>query len=446
MTVRLSQPLTRVLGTSELSFRYKTKGKMDMNYRMLNPRDFLSILHGQHITDLPKLVSRICGTCSVSHKIAATKAIELALDIEAPPLAKTLRELTLLGEILRSHTYSVFFSSFPDLLGLAETISRQDILGGSKVQNRLRSQGFSLLQKTNEMVETISGCQTLSPAIVPGGFLRNMTSEESKSLRQSLQLGLSGIRWAKELYRSLLGEVSDDVVSFELESPSYVSCFDTKKNRFSGSRNISIISSNGDNHTFPPLGYSDSLKIQHKSESPTSSVYILKEKPDSLLLAGPYARLAALKNISGQADSRHQGISNMIYAGLLRLDEMEFCTLRAHSLLENEWMPEGELVVPWDSREGVGGGCVESARGSLFYRMEINGNGLVKEIDICTPTELNAGSMVQLLMKVTKNCSKLGWSKDRIIGYAKMAIRSFDPCVFCATHSKMGHRSSKMQS
>ncbi|MFW9838635.1 MAG: nickel-dependent hydrogenase large subunit, partial [Candidatus Thorarchaeota archaeon] len=265
MTVKLSQLLTRVLGTSEMTFRYKTKGKMDLNFKMLNPRDFLSVLHGQHITDLPKLVSRICGTCSVSHKIAAIKAIEMALDIEAPPLAKTLRELTLVGEILRSHTYSVFFSSFPDLLGLAETISRQDVLGGGKIQNQLRSQGFSLLQKANEMVETISGCQTIAPAIVLGGFLRNITSEDSKNLRQSLQLGLSGIRWAKELYRSLLSEVSEDVVSFELESPSYVSCFDTKKNRFSGSGDISIISSNGNNHTFPPLGYSDSLKMQYKS-------------------------------------------------------------------------------------------------------------------------------------------------------------------------------------
>ncbi|MFW9806986.1 MAG: nickel-dependent hydrogenase large subunit [Candidatus Thorarchaeota archaeon] len=443
MTVRLSHSLTRVLGTSELSIRYKTKEQIDVKYRMLNPRDFLSILRGQHITDLPKLVSRICGTCSVSHRIAAVKAIEMAVDIKAPPLARTLRELSILGEILRSHTYSVFFSSFPDLLGLAETISRQDVLGGSNVQQRLRSQGFSLLQHTNEMVETISGCQTLAPAIVPGGFLRNITSEESKRLQQSLQLGLSGIRWAKELYRSLLSEVSDDVVSFDLDSPAYVSCFDTEKNRFSGARKIAIILSHGDSYTFSASDFSDILGIKHKSESPTNSVYTLKEKPDSLLLTGPHARLAALDN---QSDTRHRGISNMFYAGLLRLDEMEFCTLRAHSLLENEWMPEGELMVPWDSREGVGGGCVESARGSLLYRLEIDAHSLVKEIDICTPTELNAEAITQLLMKVTEKCNQLGWSMDRITSYAKMAIRSFDPCVFCATHSKVDHRSSKTQS
>ncbi len=444
MKMQISHPLTRIPGKSELLIHYKTKGKMDLKYHIPPSRDLLSILCGQNVADLPKLAPRICGTCSVSHRVAAAKAIEMACDIAVPPLAETLRELAILGETVRSHAYSVFFCTFPDLLSLSETISRQDLFGKSEVQQRLLFQGSSLFMRAHEMVESVAGCATLGTAIAPGGILRNMTAEESVRMRESLHLGLAGIKWAKKMYRSQLNEVSDDIVSFKLESPSYVSCFDTATNRFSSAEGISVINSDRTARSFLPSRFLDNLEIRRNSQSPIKSIYVLKEDPDSLILAGPNARLASLQYISGQDDPPTGGNSNMFYAGLLRLDEMEFCTIRALSLLDSAWKPEGELWTPWESREGVGGGCVESARGTLLYRIEVSAQGLIKDIDICTPTELNAGAMTQLLEQVTTECGRLGWSNDRIIGYAKMAIRCFDPCVFCATHSVRKRNSSKM--
>ena len=435
MKIQLSQPVTRVPGRSELLIHHRTKGKMDLKYHIPPSRDFLSILIGQNAADLPKLVPRICGVCSVSHRIAAVKAIEMAGGIVVPPLAEVLRELALLEELIKSHAYSVFFCTFPDLLSLSEEISRQDVFGKGKIQQRLLSQGSSLLMSSQNMIDNIVGCANLGTAITPGGVLQNMTSEVSQSMRESLQLGLSGISWAKNLYKSLLSEVSDDIMAFELESPSYVSCFDTENNRFSGTESVSVINSDGLACSFSPLEYLANLKVVPNSQSPTNSVYVLQESPDSPLLAGPNARLASLQYISGQSDHPTSDRPNMFYAGLLRLDEMEFCTIRALSLIEREWELEGDLLVPWESREGVGGGCVESARGALLYRVEINAQGLVKDIDICTPTELNASAITQLLKKVTMECSRLGWSNERIISYAKMAIRCFDPCVYCSTHS-----------
>jgi coenzyme F420-reducing hydrogenase alpha subunit len=443
MKLQLSQPLTRVPGGSELLIHYKTKRKMDIKYHMPPSRDFLSILSGQNVADLPRLVPRICGTCSVSHRIAAVKAIEMVNDVTLPSLAELLRELAILGEVIRSHAYSVFFCTFPDLLSLSETISGHDLFGKSEIQRRLLSQGSSILIQSQEMVEKVAGCANLGTTIVPGGVLRNMTSEESRCIRESLHLGLSGIEWAKNLYKSLLSEVSDDIVFFEVESPSYISCFDTERNRFSSTATVSVINSDGVASSFPAWESFDNLTSRANSQSPTNSVYMLTENPDRPLLAGPSARLASLQNASGQSNRPTEGISNMFYAGLLRLDEMEFCTIRALSLLDGEWTPDGELLTPWEPREGVGSGCVESARGVLLYRVDVGMQGVVKDIDICTPTELNAGAMAEALKKVTTECSKLGWSKERTINYAKMVIRCFDPCVPCATHSKRKRHSSR---
>jgi NAD-reducing hydrogenase large subunit len=442
MKIQLSQPLTRVPGRSELLIHHGAKGKMDLKYHMPSSRDFLSILNGQNVADVPKLVPRICGMCSVSHRVAAVKAIEMAGDIVVPPQAEILRELALLGELIKSHAYSVFFCTFPDLLSLSESISRQDVFGKGKIQQRLLSQGSSFFMRSQDMIEKVVGCANLGTAIVPGGVLQNMSSEASLSMRESLQLGLSGIRWAKNLYKSLLSEVSDDIASFELESPFYVSCFDTENNRFSGTESISVINSDGITCSFSPLKYLDNLKVVPNSQSPTNSIYVLQENPDNPLLAGPNARLASLQYISGQSDHPTTGRPNMCYAGLLRLDEMEFCTIRALSLIDREWTPEDEILAPWEPREGLGAGCVESARGALLYRVEINAQGLLKDIDICTPTELNADAIARLVKKVTKECSRLGWSNERTITYAKMAIRCFDPCVYCSTHSRRRRRSS----
>lgn len=436
MKIRLSKPLARVGGPCELLIRHPSRGKLNLTYRMPKSRDFIQILRGQRTTDLPKLVTRICGICPVSHRIAVVKAIEMAVGIPVPPLAETLRELALLGEVVRSHAYSVFFSTTPDLLSFTEPLSRQDVLGKGRVQQRLLSQGVNLYRSAQEMVDRITGNAILAPAIVPGGSLSNITDEEHNDLRSSLQLGLAGIKWAKSLHRSILNEIQDDILTFNLESPLFVSCFDTKKHRFSGTDEVLVFSSDSVISTFSSLDYPTHLRIRGKKEAPTRIIYSSKEDPSSCLLAGPHARLAAIHGLSVQKEDVTKDGPNMFNASLLRLDEMEFCTIRALHLLDTMWTAEGETITAWDPTEGVGGGCVETSRGTLLYRVEVSARGIADEVDICTPTELNAGAMVHLLTKVTEDCSRLGWSDDRIMNYAKMTIRCFDPCVSCATHSQ----------
>ncbi|MFW9803153.1 MAG: nickel-dependent hydrogenase large subunit [Candidatus Thorarchaeota archaeon] len=443
MKIPLSKPFTKVGGPSELLIRHPARGELNLTYRMKPFRDFVQILLGQRIADLPRLVARICGTCPVSHRIAAVKAIEMASSISVPPLAETLRELAILGEIIRSHAYSVFFCTSPDLLSLTETLSRQDTLGKGRIQQRLLSQGMNLYRSAQEMIDIIAGDANLAPAIALGGFLRNITDEEQKEMRSSLQLGLAGIKWAKDFYKSILNEIQDDILSFYLESPLFVSCFDTRGHRFSGTDEVSIIQSDSLVCAFSSSVYPTHLKIQGKSEAPTRIIYSCKEEPSSPLLTGPHARLAAIQNLSGQKEGIVRDGPNVFNAGLLRLDEMEFCTLRALHLLDNIWKPDEDTVATWDPIDGIGGGCVENSRGTLLYRLEVSSSGLVNDIDICTPTELNAAAMVHLLTKATRECSELGWSDDRIINYAKMIIRCFDPCVSCATHSQTKTRHSQ---
>lgn len=66
-------------------------------------RGFEAILTGRDPFDAPVITQRICGVCPVSHAIAACKATEQALGIEAPENARLMRNLVLGANYLASH-------------------------------------------------------------------------------------------------------------------------------------------------------------------------------------------------------------------------------------------------------------------------------------------------------------------------------------------------------
>src|SRR5919112_2903228 len=54
-------------------------------------RGYENILQGRDPSDAIFVSSRICGACGSSHSAAAAAALEMALDIQAPPMAVATR-------------------------------------------------------------------------------------------------------------------------------------------------------------------------------------------------------------------------------------------------------------------------------------------------------------------------------------------------------------------
>jgi coenzyme F420-reducing hydrogenase alpha subunit len=81
------------------------------------PRFFEAMVRGRHYTEVARIVSRICGICSVGHSLASVKATEAALGIEVSEQTKQLRRLAKHAENIDSHVVHVLFLVAPDLLG-----------------------------------------------------------------------------------------------------------------------------------------------------------------------------------------------------------------------------------------------------------------------------------------------------------------------------------------
>jgi NAD-reducing hydrogenase large subunit len=440
MKTRLSHPLTRVEGDSELVITRKRDKQIDVAYRMPSTRDFRNVLIGQHVGDLPKIVTRICGICPISHRIGALKALESIFETSPPPGAELLRELGLLGEIIRSHTYSVFFATLPDLMYLANQVSRKDILGVDKTQSRVLPVATKLYRVAEDLVTTTAGNTNMAYNFIIGGACKNITLDQQQELVQKLHSLLPDIKWAKEFYYWLLNEVEGEIQHFTLLYPLFVSCFDTVKNQFSGTKELTLFSTEGQLTNFPCYDFPNYLIEKTQPETPTTISYTYSKDPTMHLLAGPHARLAALQSKSTQRKKRLIELPNLFYAGLLRLDEMEFSITNALRLLESDWNRESTISTSWKFKPGIGTSAVEAPRGTLLYHLEVNDYETINDIQILVPTELNILALIEITKNVISACLDLGWTIDQTMDRAQMAIRCFDPCVSCATNTDIKYR------
>jgi coenzyme F420-reducing hydrogenase alpha subunit len=91
--------------------------------------------------------------------------------------------------------------------------------------------------------------------------------------------------------------------------------------------------------------------------------------------------------------------------------------------------PPAVEVLP---RAGVGFGWTEAPRGLLWHRYEIDDEGTILDARIVPPTSQNQGRIEQSLYGFVQQHVEL--ADDELRLRCEQAVRSYDPCISCATH------------
>ncbi len=109
-------PVTRVAGGLALrtTIDHDRREVVDASALATLFRGYETILQGRDPRDAIFIASRICGACGSSHAAAAASALEMAFDIQAPPMAVAARNLLLSTECLYSHAHHLFVLAGPD--------------------------------------------------------------------------------------------------------------------------------------------------------------------------------------------------------------------------------------------------------------------------------------------------------------------------------------------
>jgi len=392
-----------------------------------SPRFFEAMIRGRHYSEVARVVSRICGICSVGHTLASVKATEAALGIEITPQTRKLRTLLKHAENLDSHIVHVLFLAAPDLLG-APSVFPLVATHGEVVKRALRLKRFG-----HEWGSLLAGRTTHPTRVVPGGFSELPTTQQLSDLKRrfvteivpdlhsilelvlqlapkfpafSRQTEFMAVHSDKEygLYDGVIQTVMPDGVKQKYEVEDYRSC----TNEYVDRRSTAKYAKNKmDSYMAGALArFNNNYDQLHPEAKKVAEQLGLKP-----LCFNPYLNSAA--QVVEIVHSAHEG--------LRLLDELIGAGLK-----------EEPLVKP--TKFGAGASVVEVPRGLLFHWYRYNQSYDCEAGDCIIPTNQNHANIQLDFEKLVPELLQAGKTEKEMELALEMLVRAYDPCISCSTH------------
>ncbi|MDP2925943.1 MAG: Ni/Fe hydrogenase subunit alpha [Nanoarchaeota archaeon] len=380
-------------------------------------RFFEALVINKELKDIQEIVTRICGICSCAHSVAAVQALEEALGVKPSEMQKTIRELLMIGERIRSHVTHLYFLSLPDYYNASSALS----LG--KEHKEKINDALSLISLGNKIVEVFGG-RDMHPFLaikekVPefdfSILMKNLEESEDKILR------------TVEIFSNL------DYPKIEREV-DYLSIKEEK--------DYAVISGNvvSNSGVFIDDDYKKHLSENIKEYA--TSKFVLKD-------GKPYM-LGAIARINNNHDNLDKETKELLFDILNKMNlnlplknphhnnlaqaiELLYMRNRAIELINKIPMlkkESSEIKI----KAGVGVSCVEAPRGSLFHEYKIDKNGKITYCNIITPTAQNLNMMELDITRLVNILLEKRVSQEEIIRQIEKLIRCYDPCFSCSTH------------
>lgn len=421
--------MTRVEG--EGSFRLTVKGDQVVGAELAifeAPRFFEAFLRGRRPDDVVDIVARICGICPVAYQVSASIALERAFGIELTDPLKRLRRLLYCGEWIESHALHVFMLHAPDFLGYPSAVEM------AADHRALVERGLSIKRAGNQLIEVLGGRAThpVSPRV--GGFHRAPSQSTLAALCGALERGLSDsietARWAASL----------PAPSFE-QDYVFVALSDGARYPIEGGDTVVL----SGRDPVPVDDFGDAIAEHHVERSNALQARLLDGTP---YLCGPMARLhhhhehlhpQARRIMSEVGLQPSEG--NPYRSIVVRAVELIHAFAEALDLIDAYVEPAAPFVAAPPTTEQpiaaqpqtqVGYGASEAPRGLLWHRYEIDEGGLIADARIIPPTSQNQAQIEEDLRGLGPQLVSM--EHGAATHLCEQLIRSYDPCISCATH------------
>lgn len=414
--------VTRVEGHGSLKLKATDGSIEQLQWRVDEaPRFFEAMVRGCSFEDIQTVASRICGICSVTHSVAALKAIENAMGIEITGQTDKLRILTHYGEQIESQVLHIGFLAAPDLLGVKSVVplieSDPDL-----VKTIMRCHGLG-----NEWMERIGGRKTHPVTMRVGGFCRLPTEPELVELKEHIEARREDFTTLVDAMTPLASKLPD----FQRET-EYVGLVNPGEYTFyHGSVGTTDAAS-----TTPPAEFDAAIE-EYVSDQSTAKWARWNRDSYAVgalarfnlnydLLCQP-ARDAAEK--LGLEAPCHNPYMNTIAQLVECVQVCEHGMEMIDELIEAGIRPEQRRINP---SEGAGVGIVEAPRGTLFHRYAFDERGFCTSANMVIPTNQNHANIQKDLEALAPRI--IDRDEDEIRLLLEMLVRSYDPCISCSTH------------
>ncbi|EKE11973.1 MAG: nickel-dependent hydrogenase large subunit [uncultured bacterium] len=378
------------------------------------------ILIGRHYKDMPIIAQRICGICPVVHNLTSIKAIENAMKVEVSEETKKLRQVMEHAQFIHSHALHLFFLSLADFLDIENDLDLiKEYPEETKKAIKIREFGM-------EMIKLIGGRVVHPMRNEIGGFKKAPTLEEIQKL----------ISMGEEIMPIVL-----ELAAFfaTIKTPNFSRPTEYISMHKSGEYAIydgDIMSNKGLN-----ISAQQFEENFHEFQRPKEIVKRVKRDGKTSYMVGAIARVNnGHAKLSPAARNFLQSLNfnmpdyNPFHNVLYQMVEVIHCTEDALRLLRQLTHCDlnNTVTKPYVVREGTAAAAVEAPRGTLYYWVDIDAKGYIKNVNIITPT-------AQFLTHLEDDISAFIpgiLSKDEKAMERKMRafIRAYDPCISCAVH------------
>jgi hydrogenase large subunit len=417
-------------------------------------RGFEKMLEGRSPLDAVYFTQRICGICSTAHSVASSLALEAALGITVTRQGRFLRDIIHACEFLQNHIRHFYQYTVPDYVRLPEGNSLfetdHDDFRLPKTQNDLIVRHYfdslEISRSAHETLAILGGKAPHNHGVFLGGATSQATVEN------------------KEQIRSLVNRIQRFIN--ESMVPDAYTIAEYYKEYFENGRGYGNLLSYGCFDRYETLGtlYVDPLVYINgtieplRSDNITENIHTAwytarretyapdQESPEpDMKKNGAYSWVKAPRY--GGVPCEVGPLARMWLCGAYRngistMDRTLARVLEARKLTEiiltllDSLVPgasvQKEFSVP---QSAYGAGLTDTTRGALGHWLKIK-DGVIAMYQIITPSTWNLS---------TRGRDDLPGPCERALIGASIAdgdspveigriIRTFDPCVSCATH------------
>jgi sulfhydrogenase subunit alpha len=415
--------LARVEGEGALRVKLVGDEVADVQLNIFEPpRFFEAFLRGRGLQETIDIVARICGICPVAYQMSAVHALEKALAVAPPEGVRPLRRLLYLGEWIESHALHVYMLHGPDFLGYDSAIS----MAAEPALRPIVERGLRMKKIGNHLMTIIGGREIHPVSACVGGFYRAPRRVDLDALQPDLEWGLRAAvettRWAAELHYPAFEP------DYEFVSLSHPHEYPLNEGR--------IISSKGLDIAFEE--YEQHFVEQHVAHS--NALHSVRADSGHSYLVGPLARVNL--NFDRLSPTARRVAGDLGLAPPLRNPFMSLvarCLELVHAF-EESLAIIGAYAEPRPARTqlpatlgaGYGAHATEAPRGMLYHRYNLDERGDIAAARLVPPTSQNLKQMEVDLAAYLPGV--LDRPLDKATLAAEQLVRSYDPCISCATH------------
>lgn len=448
-------PITRISGFLETKVEVEKNIIVNAETSGLLFRGFEKMLKNRQPLDAVYFTERICGICSTAHALASTAALENALKVEVSINDLYIRDLMHGFELMQNHIrhfYNLTIPSYVKMPNISPLYSEQysDYRLPEEMNKKISEHYITSIQHSrlaHEGLTVLGGKAPHAHGIFVGGVTVNIDAYKLSKVKAIIYIlkqfindyMIEDVYTISKYYSDYLkkGKSYGNFMTYGLFDKYADPEISYVKPSVLINGQKSALDSNKITENIFHAWYTNKKETEKPTEETEDNVDLAKKEAYSFIKSphydgysmevGPLARLILAGEYSGGISCMDRNIARVLETKKI-IDIMEKLAERVQLVPNNQ----KKYDIP-DQAFGIG--LVDTTRGALGHWVKIE-NKLIKYYNIITPTVWNMGAKDESGRAGVGEKSLIGTKINDLKEPVEVGriIRSFDPCVSCATH------------